>query len=171
MVRANRVPAAHAIATELSAKITPQARAYASIIEGEIALKDKRLAQAIEAFQAPQKLADVWLGRFMLGVAYIPGRKTTRRRCLSWTGAAKRRGEATAIFLDDMPSFRRLAAVPYYLGRAQEGLGMKPRAIENYNAYLALLADAAHDPNAADARKRRQTAREPRPAAFLLAIR
>jgi hypothetical protein len=66
----------------------------------------------------------------------------------------KRRGEATAIFLDDMPSFRRLAAVPYYLGRAQEGLDMKPRAIENYNAYLALRPDAAHDANAADARKR-----------------
>jgi len=153
MVRANRLPAAHAIATELSAKLPPQARAYSSIIEGEIALKEKRLAQAIEAFQAPQKLADVWLGRFMLGVAYIEAGHYAEAvseldRCV------KRRGEATAIFLDDMPSFRRLAPVLYYRGRAQEGLSMKPRAIENYNAYLALRPDAAHDPNAADARKR-----------------
>ena len=153
LVRANRVPAARALATELTAKFQPQAKAYGSIIEGEIALKEKRPAHAIEAFLAAQKLADLWLGRFMLGVAYIEaGRYAEALQEIETS--VKRRGEATAVFLDDMPSFRRLSAVPYYLGRAQEGLGMKPRAIENYNAYLALRPDASHDPIAADARKR-----------------
>jgi tetratricopeptide (TPR) repeat protein len=88
-----------------------------------------------------------------LGVAYIEAGHYAEALQEIET-SVKRRGEATAVFLDDMPSFRRLVAVPYYLGRAQEGLGMKPRAIENYNAYLALRPDAARDPNAADARRR-----------------
>ena len=66
----------------------------------------------------------------------------------------KRRGEATAIFLDDLPSVRYLAPVPYWLARAQDGLGLKPTAAENYQKYLALRATAARDPLAADARRR-----------------
>jgi hypothetical protein len=40
----------------------------------------------------------------------------------------KRRGEATALLIDDMPTFRRLAPLPALLTRAQNGLGIKTTA-------------------------------------------
>jgi hypothetical protein len=36
----------------------------------------------------------------------------------------KRRGEATALFLDDQPTFRYLASLPSWLAQAQKGLGI-----------------------------------------------
>jgi tetratricopeptide (TPR) repeat protein len=153
LVDAGGIAAARSIAEELRAKFQPQSRAYASIIDGRIALAEGRKPDAISAFQAAVKHADLWQGRFMLGLAYIEAGHYAEG--LSELEACmKRRGEATAVFLDDMPTFRRQAPVPYYLGRAQEALGMKPRAIENYNAYLALRANTPADPLAADARKR-----------------
>jgi tetratricopeptide (TPR) repeat protein len=144
---------AKALAAELDKQLQPKSRAYAKIIEGEIALKQGRTIDAVEAFLAAQKLADVWLARFSLGVAYVEaGHYAEALPELQL--AQKRRGEATAIFLDDIPSFRYLAPLPYWLARAQDGLGMKPAAATNYNAYLSLRANAPKDPLAADARKR-----------------
>jgi len=63
----------------------------------------------------------------------------------------KRRGEASAVFLDDVPTFRLLPPVYYYLGRAQEGL-KSPAAAESYRTFFKmqpdgtseLLSDARH---------------------------
>ena len=53
--------------------------------------------------------------------------------------AEKRRGEATAVFLDDVPTFRYLAPLPYWLGRAHEGINSaSPAAADNYRKFLAL---------------------------------
>lgn len=68
----------------------------------------------------------------------------------------KRRGEVTAIFLDDVPSFRYLATLPYWLGRAQVGVGLAKNAADNFKQFLALRPDAARDPLAADATRRLQ---------------
>ena len=68
----------------------------------------------------------------------------------------KRRGEATAVFLDDVPSFRYLAPLNYWLGRAQEGQQNTTAAVDSYRAFLAIRAADSPDPLAADARKRLQ---------------
>ena len=144
---------ARALATKLDKEFQSQSRAYAKIIEGEIALKQGRTIDAVEAFLAAQKQADVWLARFSLGVAYVEaGHYAEALPELKL--AQKRRGEATAIFLDDIPSFRYLAPLPYWLARAQDGLGMKPAAEADYKAYLSLRGTAPNDALAADARKR-----------------
>ena len=52
----------------------------------------------------------------------------------------KRRGEATAIFLDDVPTFRYLAPLSYWLARAQEGQQNTVGAAESYKAFIALRA-------------------------------
>ncbi len=153
LMRAAKEQEAKALAAELDKQLQPKSRAYAKIVEGEIALRQGRTIDAVEAFLAAQKLADVWLARFSLGVAYVEaGHYAEALPELQL--AEKRRGEATAIFLDDVPSFRYLAPLPYWLARAQDGLGMKPAAETNYRAYLALRASAPNDPLAADARKR-----------------
>ena len=66
----------------------------------------------------------------------------------------KRSGEATSIFLDDVPSFRYLATLPYWLGRAQVGVGLTRNAADNFRQFLALRPDAARDAVAADAAQR-----------------
>ena len=66
----------------------------------------------------------------------------------------ERRGEATAMFLDDSPTFRYLAELPYWTARAQDGLGMRTDAIRNYQSFLALRPEGG--PLADDARQRLQ---------------
>ena len=65
----------------------------------------------------------------------------------------KRRGEAVAVFLDDVPSLRYFPAVYYYLGRAQEGL-KSPAFADSYKAFLAIKTGGGEDPLVADARRR-----------------
>lgn len=66
----------------------------------------------------------------------------------------KRRGEATSVFLDDVPSYHYyLPAVYYYQGHAREGL-KSPGAGESYKAFLSIKEKGAGDPLVADAKKR-----------------
>jgi hypothetical protein len=65
----------------------------------------------------------------------------------------KRRGEATAVFLDDVPTYRLFPPVYYYLGRAQEGL-KSPAAAESYKTFIGIKASSTEDPLVADARRR-----------------
>ena len=64
----------------------------------------------------------------------------------------KRRGEATAIFLDDLPTFRYYAPVPYWLARSQEAIGMNGRP--RYEEFLKIRTSATNDPLVQDARRR-----------------
>jgi hypothetical protein len=64
----------------------------------------------------------------------------------------KRRGEATALFLDESPTYHLFPPVYYYLGRAQEGL-KSPAAADSYKTFLAMKEKAEHDPLVADARR------------------
>ncbi len=68
----------------------------------------------------------------------------------------KRRGEATSIFLDDVPSYHYLPAVYYYQGRAREGL-KSPGTAESYKIFLLIKEKGAGDPLVAEARKRLAT--------------
>ena len=63
-----------------------------------------------------------------------------------------RRGEATAMFLDDRPSYRYLADLSYWLGRAQQGLGMGGAATSSFEAFLSLRPGSGPLPD--DARRR-----------------
>ena len=153
LVRLGNVTAATDLAAELDKRLQPQPRAYAKIIEGEMAVRAGKPADAVEAFSAALKLADLWLARFALGVAYVQvDHYAEGLRELE--ACEKRRGEATAVFLDDVPSFRYLAPLPYWLGRAQEGMGQKPAAFENYKRFLALRPTTPKDPLVIDARLR-----------------
>ena len=99
------------------------------------------------------KLADLWIGRYWLGVAYVEA--GAYAQALSELDACeKRRGEATSVFLDDVPSWRYTVPVKYWLARAQEGVGIKTQALANYKAFLALRPSSDRNPLVADARKR-----------------
>jgi tetratricopeptide (TPR) repeat protein len=141
------------IAAELDKRLLPQPRAYAKIIKGEIDARAGKPADAVAAFQAAQKLADLWLTRFSLGVAYVRAEHHPEG-LRELEASERRRGEATAIFLNDVPSFRYLGTLSYWLARAQEGIGQKQQSIDNYKKFLALRPPQLKDPLAADARAR-----------------
>jgi tetratricopeptide (TPR) repeat protein len=154
LIRTGPRAEAEAIASELVKGFQRRSRAYGAIVEGEIARASGRFVDAAEAFNRAKGFADLWLVRYLLGRTYVEaGRYVEAHPELAL--ADKRRGEASAIFLDDVPSFRYLAPLPYWLGRAQEGMNpSSATAVENYKRFLTLRPDAARDPLALDAQKR-----------------
>jgi tetratricopeptide (TPR) repeat protein len=96
---------AQGLMRELSGRLQPQSRAYARILEAERSLPHGVAGQTMDALAAGKALADLWLGRLVSGMAYETfGHRVEARDELDT--CAKRLGEATAMFLDDIPTFR-----------------------------------------------------------------
>ena len=151
-LKAGRPQKALALANQLAASVQADPRAYAKLIEGELELQRGKARDAVLRLQEANKLADTWMGRFDLGRADIATdafaeADSELETCL------KRRGEATALFLDEVPTYRVFPAVYYYLGRAQEGL-KSPAASDSYQKFLSFRDGDDHDPLVADARQR-----------------
>ena len=146
----------HALALELVGKLLkrfdPESLAYARVLEGEIALAQKDPRKAIERFKTAQQFADSWLGRFGLGRAYLEAGAVAEADS-EFDLCLKRRGEATAVLLDDMPTYRYAAPVLYYQGRVDEALG-SPAAAEEYAAFLAVKKGGDEKGLVADAQRR-----------------
>jgi tetratricopeptide (TPR) repeat protein len=142
----------HRIAGELDNQLQPQKRAYAKIVEGEMAMTRHRIADAVDLFTAARKFTDLWLARFNLGVAYVEA-GAYAEAVSELELADKRRGEAMAMFLDDWPTVHQAVTVKYWLGRAHEGIGAIQVARQNYQSFLSIRA-AATDQLTPDARKR-----------------
>ena len=140
------------IAGPLGQRLEPEPQIYAKLIAGEAQLKKANAREAINLFQQAQKIGDTWLGHFDLGRAYLDAGAFTEASS-EFDVCLKRRGEATAIFLDDVPSYHYLPAVYYYQGRAREGL-KSPGAAESYKTFLSIKEKGAGDPLVTDTRKR-----------------
>jgi len=150
-ISVGEIASARAIADELGASLRPPSRAYARLIEGLIALEAGNNVEAIDLVSEGTRQADLWLLRFYLGKAYL--RAGFFAEALDeFTACINRKGEASSIFLDDLPTYRYMAVLPYWLGRAQEELGMQKAARENYAAFVARRPES--EPLADDARQR-----------------
>jgi serine/threonine protein kinase/tetratricopeptide (TPR) repeat protein len=136
----------------LSQRLESEPQIYAKLIAGEAQLKKGNARDALNSFQEAQKLADTWLGHFEMGRAYLDAGAFTEASS-EFDVCLKRRGEATSIFLDDVPSYHLLPAVYYYQGRAREGLN-SPGAAESYKTFLSIKEKGAGDPLVADAQRR-----------------
>jgi tetratricopeptide (TPR) repeat protein len=142
---------ARALAADLGARRAREPQAYAKLIEGNAALKRGDAVAAIQLLREAQHTFDTWIGRFDLGRAYLGARAFTEAH-EELDACLKRRGEATALFIDEVPTARYLPAVHYYMAKAQEGL-KSPAAGDSYRAFLS-AKDAATpgDPLIEDAR-------------------
>ena len=110
------------------------------------------MANAINLFQEAQEILDTWLGRYLLGCAYLEAKAYTEAYS-EFELCIKRRGEAASVFLNDLPSYRFLPPAYYYLGRAQEALS-SDAATESYKVFLTIKKEADGDWMVQDAQKR-----------------
>ena len=150
-IAGGRQDEARAIVEVLAKKLSANSRAYAKLIDAERALTVKQYTEAIDALRAARTLADLWLVRYALGQAYFQ-RGNFAEAVSEFALCQKRRGEATAIFLDDLPTYRYYATVPYWLARSQEAIGMNARP--GYEEFLKIRGHATNDPLVQDTRQR-----------------
>jgi tetratricopeptide (TPR) repeat protein len=135
---------AEALAAGLEQKLETDPQAYGRIVRVELALARGDARRAVELAREAQKISDTWLGQVALGRAYL-GLNAYPEAYSALEAALKRRGETTAVFLDDVPTYRYLAPVYYYMGEAQAGLKSRA-AVESFKKYVAIRQHA--DPHA-----------------------
>jgi tetratricopeptide (TPR) repeat protein/tRNA A-37 threonylcarbamoyl transferase component Bud32 len=157
-VEAGSFSRASDLASQLGGRLAPEPRAYAKLIEGEIALANEEASQAVSLFNEAQAILDTWLGRVDLGRAYLESGAFLEAHA-EFEAALRRQGEAASVFLDDLPTIHYLPPLHYWLGRALEGLG-SPAAADSYRTFLAIKANADEDALVADARRRSQNSPE-----------
>jgi tetratricopeptide (TPR) repeat protein len=150
-VELGRFREATALADGLRTSLRQDPQAYARVIDGQVLLARKQPREAVKAFTDAAAIADTWLGRLGLGRAYLELGAYTEAYS-SFEACLRRRGEAAALFLDDLPTYHWLPAVHYYMGLAQQGLG-SPAAAESFRTFLS-IKQRGDDPLAADARRR-----------------
>lgn len=150
-VAANQESKAQSIAQEMGSALEADPQAYGKLIEGEIQLKHGKPQAALKLFLESRKLADTWMGRFDAGRAYVEAGVFAEAGS-ELDACIKRRGEATALFLDESPTYHLFPPVYYYLGRAQQGL-KSPAAAESFKTFIAIKG-GGHDPLLVDARRR-----------------
>jgi len=145
------IEAANSIAAELTSKLQPQSRAYGQMIQAVIARNSGDYVPAVDFLRGAAELADLWLVRFELGRTYLEA-EFFAEALSELLLCDERRGEATAIFLDDNPSYRYLATLPYWTARAQQALGMQSSSLEGYQTFLSRRPNG--EPLTDDARQR-----------------
>jgi tetratricopeptide (TPR) repeat protein/predicted Ser/Thr protein kinase len=153
-LRAGREDGARTLQAELNKKLQPEPRAYAKLIGGELSRARGDIGNAIKLFQEAKSEIDTWLGHLFLGCAYLEAEDHTAASS-EFEICLKRSGEAASVFFNDLPSFRYLPPIYYYLARAQERFSA-PAASGSYDRFLKIKdKDDGTDPMVADARRRR----------------
>ncbi len=140
-----------AAAQKLAARLEPDPQMYAALLQGEAALERRNYREAIARLKEARKVADSWLARYGLGRAYLEAGSFAEADA-EFDACVKRRGEAAAVYLDEVPTFRAFPPVYYYLGRAREGL-KSPGAADAFKTFLGFQTGEGGS-LAADARRR-----------------
>jgi serine/threonine protein kinase/tetratricopeptide (TPR) repeat protein len=144
---------ARSLQAELFKKPQPEPRVYAKLIGGEMSRARGDIGNAVNLFHEAKDSIDTWIGHYFLGLAYLDAEDYSAAYS-EFETCLKRGGEATSVFQNDIPSYRYLAPVYYYIGRAQEGLGSGV-ASESYDKFLKIKEkDDGSDPMVKDARSR-----------------
>ena len=151
LIEAGEERKALAAAEQLSARLEPDPQMYAGLLRAEAEMKRGSFREAIARLKEARKLADSWLVRYDLGRAYLDAGSFAEADA-EFDVCVKRRGEAAAVYLDEVPTFRIFPPVYYQVGRVREGL-KSPGAAEAFKTFLAFQTGDG-GPLAADARRR-----------------
>jgi len=146
------VAKAQKLAASLSSELTSEPQAYAKVIEGGMARKRGDAPQAVKALMDANALLDTWFGHFELGRTYLEA-KAFAEADSEFDKCFARRGEAIALFIDEVPTYGYFPPVYYYQGRVREGLKSAGSA-DSYRTYLSIRGQAGEDPLLPEIRKR-----------------
>jgi tetratricopeptide (TPR) repeat protein len=145
------VEQAQEIVAKLSAKFQKQSRAYGLMIQAAIKRTEGKYIEAFDLLGSAAQLADLWLIRLELGKTFLDAEYYVEALD-EFVACEEKRGQATAVFLDDLPSYRYLSTLPYWIARAQQGLGNKVAAKQGYERFIALRPEGS--PLASEAKSR-----------------
>jgi eukaryotic-like serine/threonine-protein kinase len=134
-IQLNESEKALEIANLLGQRLQSEERAYGQLIEGSIALHEGSFIEAVDTILGSINKADSWLARFQLGKAYFKAEAYVEALS-EFETCQTRIGESTALYLDDIPTFRRSIELSYWLGNVQQELGITNNAIKNLQSYL-----------------------------------
>jgi tetratricopeptide (TPR) repeat protein len=151
LIEAGEESRALAVAAKLEERLEPDPQMYALLLRGEAELKKRNFRDAIARLKEARKQADSWLVRYDLARAYVEAGSFTEADT-ELDACIKRRGEAAAVYLDEVPTFRVFPPVYYYLGRSRQGL-KSADANEAFKTFLGFQTGEG-GPLSADARKR-----------------
>jgi tetratricopeptide (TPR) repeat protein len=152
-LNAGQADKARSLQAELFKLPQPEPRVYAKLIGGEMSRARGDIGNAVNLFHEAKDSLDTWIGHYFLGLAYLDAEDYSAAYS-EFETCLKRGGEAASVFQNDIPSYRYLAPVYYYIGRAQEGLG-SGAASESYNNFLKIKEkDDGSDLMVKDARSR-----------------
>jgi len=136
-IQAGDLALARAIANNLAEQADANSSAYGQMLKGMILESEGVETAAVLELREAIATADLWLIRYQLGKAYLQAGYYPE--ALDELMVSKERvGEAASAFLDNMPTYRLAAELPYWIGRAQEELGMRSAARESYEEYVEL---------------------------------
>ncbi len=150
-VETGELDRARRVTATLAQRVGAESHLYQTLLEGELALAEGRAKEAVGLFTASLKLADSWLGHLGLGRAYLQASAFTEAQA-EFATCQRRSGEATAVFLDDVPTFAQFPPVFYYLALAKQGMGSPGTA--ELNAFLEIKKNGDEQGLVADARRR-----------------
>ena len=129
-----------------------EAEAYAKIVEAELALASDDPRLAIKLLTEANTARDTWLGHFTLGLAFLKV-PAFAQAAAEFDLCVRRRGEVTALFFDEEPTYGLFPPALYYQGLARQGLNRADFA-ESFRAYLSLRGKSTEDPIVRDIQKR-----------------
>src|SRR5262249_24385667 len=96
LAQAGREARARELATGLESETQDEPRAYAKLMQGEIALNRGDPRMAAEAFMGANNMLDTWIGHFDLGRAYLE-EKAFPEADSEFGACIRRRGEALVL--------------------------------------------------------------------------
>src|SRR6185295_12237437 len=93
-------------------------QAYALLIRAEVGLQQGQARTALTSAVSAQEHANTWLGHVIMARIYLELKNPAASSEID--AAIKRQGEATAIMLDEVPTYRYYPQVLFYEGMTQE---------------------------------------------------
>ena len=143
---------AEEIAQRFRTRVGAENQAAARMIDGYRRMPSAPV-DATGVLRSAQQQLDTWLGRFLLGRAYLAAGAYAEAHS-EFETCLKRSGEALAVHLDDIPTARLIPMAMYYFAVAEDRLHVETAA-QAYETFLSTqTASPDQNPIAIQARLR-----------------
>lgn len=133
---AGRTARAKDMIAELDKSLVPDTQALGLALRGEVQLIENDVRGAVSTLQQSLKIADAWMTHYLLGRAYLlAGEYQEADR--EFDTCDRRKGEATAVYIDDIPTWRLIAPLYYYTGITRAAL-KRATAADSFRTFVDL---------------------------------